>query len=172
LLTFHPCVSQNDSGFFGADSIKPFNADAVERDLKAKKFKTKDLELAVRQALDPSLLDMDEDDDEEEDDEEEEGGADEPEEPVKRTSARSNKKDKDEPAKKSVKVNGTRSGRKMDIDDDDQVIKNEKTPAKRRSRIIEDEDDNDVQEGHNHDRPSKMVRVYGGGAREISDHHV
>jgi hypothetical protein len=39
--------------------------------LKAKKFKTKDLELAVRQALNPSLLTQLEDDDDEEEEEEE-----------------------------------------------------------------------------------------------------
>ncbi|CAO3654945.1 unnamed protein product [Mucor fragilis] len=45
----------------------------VENDLKAKKFKTKDLELAVRQALNPSLLtQLEEEDDEEEDQDEEE----------------------------------------------------------------------------------------------------
>lgn len=44
------------SGFFGPDAIRPFDAKDVEIDLKAKKFKTKDLELAVRQALNPSLL--------------------------------------------------------------------------------------------------------------------
>ncbi|KAI9289347.1 hypothetical protein BC943DRAFT_314136 [Umbelopsis sp. AD052] len=147
-----------DYGFFGADSIRPFNADAVERDLKAKKFKTKDLELAVRQALDPSLLEVDEEDEEEEDDDEEEEGGDVPEVPVKKTLTRGGRKGKAEPVKKSVKVNGTRSGQKMDIDDDEEepVIKVDKSPAKRRSRIIEDEDDTDVQEGNNHDRPSKL----------------
>ncbi|CEG64235.1 hypothetical protein RMATCC62417_01247 [Rhizopus microsporus] len=45
-----------DYGFFGPDAIRPFHHEAVENDLKAKKFKTKDLELAVRQALNPSLL--------------------------------------------------------------------------------------------------------------------
>ncbi|KAI7907412.1 uncharacterized protein BX663DRAFT_495790 [Cokeromyces recurvatus] len=45
-----------DYGFFGPDCVRPFDREAVERDLKAKKFKTKDLELAIHQALDPSLL--------------------------------------------------------------------------------------------------------------------
>lgn len=142
----------------------------MERDLKAKKFKTKDLELAVRQALDPSLLEVDEDDeeDEEDDEEEEEEGGEVPVAPVKKTLTRGSKKGKAEPVKKSGKVNGTRSGQKMDIDDDeDQVIKADKPPGKRRSRIIEDEDDNDVQDGNNHDRPSKLVSVLGGGARSM-----
>lgn len=67
------------SGFFGPDAIRPFDNAMVENDLKAKKFKTKDLELAVRQALNPSLLtqleeenDEKEDQDEEEEEEEEE----------------------------------------------------------------------------------------------------
>ncbi|KAF1803659.1 hypothetical protein FB192DRAFT_1278811 [Mucor lusitanicus] len=45
-----------DYGFFGPDCIRPFDREAVERDLKDKKFKTKDLENAVHQALDPSIL--------------------------------------------------------------------------------------------------------------------
>lgn len=133
----------------------------MERDLKAKKFKTKDLELAIRQALDPSLLEVDEEEEEDEEDDEEEEGGEVPVAPVKKTLTRGSKKGKAEPVKKSGKVNGTRSGQKMDIDDDeDQVIIANKPPAKRRSRIIEDEDDNDVQDGNNHDRPSKMVSVW------------
>lgn len=54
------------SGFFGPDAIRPFNHDIVQSDLKAKKFKTKDLELAVRQALNPSLLKKEEEEEEEE----------------------------------------------------------------------------------------------------------
>lgn len=53
----------NISGFFGPDAIRPFDPKDVENDLKEKKFKTKDLELAVRQALNPSLLtDLEEED--------------------------------------------------------------------------------------------------------------
>jgi hypothetical protein len=44
------------SGFFGPDCVRPFDRATVERDLKAKKFKTKDLEIAIHQALDPSIL--------------------------------------------------------------------------------------------------------------------
>ncbi|KAI8339432.1 hypothetical protein BC941DRAFT_420470 [Chlamydoabsidia padenii] len=57
-----------DYGFFGPDSIRPFNKVNVEKDLKAKKFKTKDLEMAVREALDPSLMEQDEEEEGEEDD--------------------------------------------------------------------------------------------------------
>ncbi|GAN02506.1 conserved hypothetical protein [Mucor ambiguus] len=72
-----------DYGFFGPDAIRPFDNAMVENDLKAKKFKTKDLELAVRQALNPSLLtqleeenneDEEEEEEEEEDAEEEDNG--------------------------------------------------------------------------------------------------
>lgn len=50
------------SGFFGADSIRPFDKANVEKDLKAKKFKTKDLERAVLEALDPNWVEQDDDD--------------------------------------------------------------------------------------------------------------
>ncbi|OAD69851.1 hypothetical protein PHYBLDRAFT_188162 [Phycomyces blakesleeanus NRRL 1555(-)] len=43
-----------DYGFVGADNIKPFKNEDVEKDLSEKKFKSKDLEDAVRHALDPS----------------------------------------------------------------------------------------------------------------------
>ncbi|KAI9287349.1 hypothetical protein BC943DRAFT_275093 [Umbelopsis sp. AD052] len=46
-----------DYGFFGSDSIRPFDRDTVERDLKANKFKTKDLTTAIQQALDPTEFD-------------------------------------------------------------------------------------------------------------------
>ncbi|KAI8085137.1 uncharacterized protein BX664DRAFT_338602 [Halteromyces radiatus] len=58
-----------DYGFFGPDSIRPFNKVNVEKDLKAKKFKTKDLEMAVREALDPTLMEEDEQEEEEEEEE-------------------------------------------------------------------------------------------------------
>jgi hypothetical protein len=146
----------NRSGFFGSDSIRPFDVDAVERDLKAKKFKTKDLELAVRQALDPSLLDEEEDDEDEEEDEQEE--EEEEEVPSKATQSRVGRKGKAETNKKSKKSNGSKTNHKMDVDNEDDV-KAEKAPVKRRSRIIEEDDDNDVSEGHNHDRPAKMVSI-------------
>lgn len=43
------------SGFFGPECIRPFDKETVKNELKAKKYKSKDLELAIRQALDPSL---------------------------------------------------------------------------------------------------------------------
>lgn len=46
-----------DSGFFGPDSIRPFDREMVERDFKANKFKTKDLTAAIEQALDPTEFD-------------------------------------------------------------------------------------------------------------------
>ncbi|CAM0138063.1 unnamed protein product [Umbelopsis sp. WA50703] len=44
-------------GFFGPDSIRPFDRGTVERDLQANKFKTKDLTEAIKQALDPTEFD-------------------------------------------------------------------------------------------------------------------
>ncbi|CAO3591238.1 unnamed protein product [Absidia cylindrospora] len=64
-----------DYGFFGPDSIRPFDKVNVEKDLKAKKFKNKDLELAVREALNPALMEEEkdnQDDDHDKDDEQEE----------------------------------------------------------------------------------------------------
>ncbi|KAI8876199.1 Tudor/PWWP/MBT [Backusella circina FSU 941] len=61
-----------DYGFFGPDCIRPFNREAVESDLKANKFKTKDLEHAVHQALDPSILEAEEEAEKREKEEEEE----------------------------------------------------------------------------------------------------
>ncbi|CAO0797974.1 unnamed protein product [Mucor circinelloides] len=87
-----------DYGFFGPDAIRPFDNAMVENDLKAKKFKTKDLELAVRQALNPSLLtQLEEENNEDEDDDEEEEEAEDDEEDIKKgksrkTSTAANKK--------------------------------------------------------------------------------
>lgn len=86
------------SGFFGPDAIRPFDNAMVENDLKAKKFKTKDLELAVRQALNPSLLtQLEEENNEDDDDDEEEEEAEDDEEDIKKgksrkTSTAANKK--------------------------------------------------------------------------------
>ncbi|KAI8889952.1 Tudor/PWWP/MBT [Backusella circina FSU 941] len=46
-----------DYGFFGPDAIRPFNPVNVQDDLDAKKFRTRDLEIAIRQALNPTYLD-------------------------------------------------------------------------------------------------------------------
>ncbi|EPB89002.1 hypothetical protein HMPREF1544_04125 [Mucor circinelloides 1006PhL] len=101
-----------DYGFFGPDCIRPFDREAVERDLRDKKFKTKDLENAVHQALDPSILraqeeaeaaaaaaeeEEDEEEPEEEDDEEEKAAEDdeeddEEEEPVVKPKRKDRKK--------------------------------------------------------------------------------
>lgn len=62
LMVYPACLlftnhSVFNSGFFGPDSIRPFDRDTVERDLKANKFKTKDLTTAIQQALDPTEFD-------------------------------------------------------------------------------------------------------------------
>ncbi|SAM06377.1 hypothetical protein [Absidia glauca] len=54
-----------DYGFFGTDSIRPFDKEEVAKDLKAKKFKTKDLERAVLEALDPNWVEQGDDDNDE-----------------------------------------------------------------------------------------------------------
>lgn len=66
-----------DYGFFGPDSIRPFERGAVERDLEANKFKTKDLTEAVKQALDPTEFDKEIKKLKEAQKKEEEGGSDE-----------------------------------------------------------------------------------------------
>ncbi|ORE11286.1 Tudor/PWWP/MBT [Rhizopus microsporus var. microsporus] len=43
-----------DYGFFGPESVRPFDREEVERDLKAKKYRTKELIHAIQQALNPS----------------------------------------------------------------------------------------------------------------------
>ncbi|OBZ87428.1 PWWP domain-containing protein2 [Choanephora cucurbitarum] len=96
-----------DYGFFGPDCVRPFDRATVERDLKAKKFKTKDLETAIHQALDPSILKAEEeaeaaaaleDDDEEEEEEEEE----EEDKKKRTTKKKSVQKKKTSPKKKPV----------------------------------------------------------------------
>ncbi|KAG2221691.1 hypothetical protein INT45_002729 [Circinella minor] len=100
-----------DYGFFGPESIRPFNKENVEHDLKTKKFKTKDLENAVRQALDPSLLEKLEQEEEEEEEESEEE-----QQPAKKTKkTRVSRKNASEPTatnKKKAAGNIGRRGKK------------------------------------------------------------
>lgn len=136
-----------DYGFFGPDCIRPFDREVVERDLKDKKFKTKDLENAVHQALDPSILraqeeaeaaaaaEEDEEDEEEpeEGDEEEEGKAVEDE-------------DEEDDEEESV-VKPKRKERKKPASAADKKKKaptTKKRPASKKN--IEDEDEDDAEE--------------------------
>ncbi|KAL7331405.1 hypothetical protein PS15p_203599 [Mucor circinelloides] len=127
-----------DYGFFGPDCIRPFDREAVERDLRDKKFKTKDLENAVHQALDPSILraqeeaeaaaaaaeeEEDEEEPEEEEDDEEEKAAedDEEEEPV----VKPKRKDRKKPIspadkKKKAPTSKKRAASKKNIEDENE----------------------------------------------------
>ncbi|KAK4518218.1 uncharacterized protein ATC70_001570 [Mucor velutinosus] len=130
-----------DYGFFGPDCIRPFDREAVERDLKDKKFKTKDLENAVHQALDPSILraqeeaeaaaaaaeEEDEDEPEEGDDEEDKAAEDddeedEEEEPVVKPKRKDRKKPASSAADKKRKAPTTkkRAASKKNIEDEDE----------------------------------------------------
>ncbi|KAL7317215.1 hypothetical protein PS15m_003600 [Mucor circinelloides] len=127
-----------DYGFFGPDCIRPFDREAVERDLRDKKFKTKDLENAVHQALDPSILraqeeaeaaaaaaeeEEDEEEPEEEEDDEEEKAAedDEEEEPVVKPKRKDRKKPTS-PAdkKKKAPTSKKRAASKKNIEDENE----------------------------------------------------
>ncbi|KAG2176240.1 hypothetical protein INT43_005474, partial [Umbelopsis isabellina] len=89
-----------DYGFFGPDSIRPFDRSAVERDLQANKFKTKDLTEAVKQALDPTEFDKEIKKLKEAQRKEEEGGSDEKNAKSKKKAAPT-KKAPSPPAKKT-----------------------------------------------------------------------
>ncbi|CAO3638997.1 unnamed protein product [Cunninghamella blakesleeana] len=125
-----------DYGFFGPDSIRPFNRANVEKDLKARKFKTKDLELAVREALDPSALEEEERDGEDDDDEEEEEGkqSEAPPEKKRKTTATKGGK-KNSTNKKTTKAAASATVDSSDHDDTDSSSANKK-------RIITDKEDN------------------------------
>ncbi|KAI7898563.1 uncharacterized protein BX663DRAFT_524602 [Cokeromyces recurvatus] len=112
-----------DYGFFGPDAIRPFDSEIVENDLKAKKFKTKDLEMAVRQALNPALLEQIEREEAEAEAEEEE-----------HTNKRKNNT-------KKTAANGKRKSttRKMAVEDEDESIEDRK--RRRKSMSLEKEED-------------------------------
>jgi hypothetical protein len=80
------------SGFFGPDCIRPFNRETVESDLKAKKFKTKDLENAIHQALDPAILKAEEEAERREEEEAERREEEEAEEKRKKKAAAGRKR--------------------------------------------------------------------------------
>lgn len=125
---------EKKSGFFGPDCVRPFDRATVERDLKAKKFKTKDLETAIHQALDPSILkaeeeaEQEEEEEEEEEPEEEEEEEEEEQEKPKRKERKKVEKKKKVVAKKRIKK------------------EDEKRPAKkaRLSEATATEDDNEA----------------------------
>ncbi|KAI7874343.1 uncharacterized protein EV154DRAFT_556016 [Mucor mucedo] len=139
-----------DYGFFGPDAIRPFDAKDVENDLKEKKFKTKDLELAVRQALNPSLLTQEEEEEEREEEEEEEEEVKEVRKKVAKTTKKATQKKKDTslPPPPTLTTTTTtnattkRRSRNLhleDMEDDTGALDNQK--KRRKSMSIEKEDE-------------------------------
>lgn len=129
--------------------IRPFDPVAVERDMKAKKFKTRELENAVRQALDPSLLEEEEQEDEEEEEEDEE---EEEEEVVTtttkkttrgRSKASSTAKNASAAAKKKTAPKRSKSRSK---DEEEEEVESSPAKAKRRSRKLEESDKDAIHE--------------------------
>lgn len=135
------CYKKKNSGFFGPDAIRPFDPQEVENDLNAKKYKTKDLEMAIRQALNPSLLTELE---EEEEGEEEEEQKEESEEPVvekKESTASKKLKGKKKPTPEpKKKVAATTNGKPTTPA---KKGKENATATKRRSRNLQKLEDED-----------------------------
>ncbi|KAI9312850.1 hypothetical protein BX666DRAFT_2020791 [Dichotomocladium elegans] len=114
-----------DYGFFGPDAIKPFHPDNVERDLNDKKFKTKDLENAIRQALYPSLLEDEENEEEEEEEHEQE----------EKKSQRTKTKSK---TKKAVK--GGKRASKMEEDEKEKIFTATERGARKKKSTLTSSD--------------------------------
>ena len=144
----------------------------MEHDLKTKKFKTKDLENAVRQALDPSLLEKLEQEEEEEEEESEEE-----QQPAKKTKkARVSRKNASEPTatnKKKATGNIGRRGKKAATKETSSSSSSSKeatatateeeedesessAKVKRRSRKL---DDTDKEVNNETDRKKRVSRV-------------
>ncbi|CAO3606926.1 unnamed protein product [Cunninghamella echinulata] len=128
-----------DYGFFGPDSIRPFNRANVEKDLKARKFKTKDLELAVREALDPSALE-EEDDEREEENEEEEQNETPLEKKRKAPTAKGGKKNSKATTNKKSTTTTTKATTPTTMDTSDQDDMD--TSSANKKRGITDKEDN------------------------------
>ncbi|SAM01734.1 hypothetical protein [Absidia glauca] len=140
-----------DYGFFGPDSIRPFDKVNVEKDLKAKKFKTKDLEMAVREALDPRLMDQDAEDEGEEDDNDDDEEL--PEEKAPQPKKKANKaaatgkgtsttssSPKKSKVAKSEEDADTLSVNNKRIADDEEMLDKKKRVSRRKSMSVETED--------------------------------
>ncbi|GAA5817397.1 hypothetical protein MFLAVUS_010943 [Mucor flavus] len=123
-------------GFFGPDAIRPFDPQEVENDLNAKKYKTKDLEMAIRQALNPSLLTELE---EEEEEEEEEEKSEEPVEKKENTASKKLKGKKKPTPEPKKKVTATTNGKPTPA----KKGKENATATKRRSRNLQKLEDED-----------------------------
>ncbi|KAG0173529.1 hypothetical protein DFQ28_008199 [Apophysomyces sp. BC1034] len=146
-----------DYGFFGPDAIRPFDRVNVERDLKAKKFKSKDLELAVRQALDPSSLDEDVDEEEDESgEEEEEVGR------SRKAKAKTGRRKQatEAPKRKKAAASNGRRKPKVAVEEEEEEEDTESTPvkSKRRSRKLDEEKTVDENTNDNTRDRKKRVR--------------
>ncbi|KAI7887106.1 hypothetical protein K492DRAFT_31609 [Lichtheimia hyalospora FSU 10163] len=133
-----------DYGFFGPEMIRPFDPVVVERDMKAKKFKTRELENAVRQALDPSLLEEEEQEDDDEEDEEEE----EEEEEIittKKTRGRS-KAASTKSANAGKKKTTPKRSKSRSKEEEEEEVESNPVKAKRRSRKLEETDKDVIHE--------------------------
>ncbi|CAO3607069.1 unnamed protein product [Mucor hiemalis] len=147
-----------DYGFFGPDAIRPFDSENVENDLKAKKFKTKNLELAIRQALNPALLTEIEEEEEAEEDEEDDTTANNKKGKGKKKAAATESTTttkKKAPATTTTTTNGKssenttkRRSRKLAVSDEDEKIVDETAVGdrkrRRKSMSIEKEDEGRV----------------------------
>lgn len=156
-----------DYGFFGPDCVRPFDRATVERDLKAKKFKTKDLEIAIHQALDPSILkaeeeaeaaaaaaeeEEEEEEDEEEEEEEEEAEEEEEEEEGKRKKEEDgNNKSKRKDRKKPVAAAATVDKKKKPLP--------KKKPVKKVIKEEEEEEEEEEDEEEQVTNNNKRVRT-------------
>ncbi|KAI8637657.1 hypothetical protein BD408DRAFT_424196 [Parasitella parasitica] len=131
-----------DYGFFGPDCIRPFDRESVERDLKDKKFKTKDLEIAVHQALDPSILKAEEEAEAAE--EEDDGDESEEEDDEDKGLGKTADVDREEEGKATAKPKG-RERRKPAPSTAADTKKKAPTPKKRagKKRVIEEEDEDE-----------------------------
>ncbi|KAG2205577.1 hypothetical protein INT47_005952 [Mucor saturninus] len=131
-----------DYGFFGPDAIRPFDAKDVENDLREKKFKTKDLELAVRQALNPSLLTQEEEEEEREEEEEE---VKEVRKKVVKTTKKATQKKKDTslppPPTLTTTTTTKRRSRNLHLEDMDDTGALDNQKKRRKSMSIEKEDE-------------------------------
>lgn len=127
------------SGFFGPDAIRPFNREVVEHELKAKKFKTKDLENAVREALNPSSIEREQQEDEDEEEEEESEEENKKSKRGKTTRRRGGTSETKRRGAASSSSNGRKPRGKAKAEDEGQDEEDE-AKMRRRSRRIEDED--------------------------------
>ncbi|KAI9323665.1 hypothetical protein BX666DRAFT_1889172 [Dichotomocladium elegans] len=158
-----------DYGFFGPDAIRPFDSENVERDLTAKKFKTKELENAVRQALNPSLLQKDEEENDDDEDDEDEQASEEEETAKKSRRTRSARKttntaDLSSARKKSMTTPSSKKSKNSNSnkkEDDEEEPDEDESPvkSKRRSRKLDEVAVKEVLESPDNGRKKRRKSV-------------